>query len=171
MADVPASDPPSDSEEHSDRLAADLDREEAGVIAAYDGAPFWLKVGIFIVVTLAVAILLGIWHDASFHWFEHHTGIDTGSGPWYSFWSGFGSDLGEATIFTTAIAIWRHHSCHVRGCVRVGRQLPGTPYLACPRHNPDHKGHKRSVDIEELLRAHKEAKRQTTAPAPPASAD
>ena len=153
-----------------DHLAADLDHEEAGLIAAYDGAPFWVKAGVSIVAVLALTVLLGIWHDHAFRWFEAHTGIDKGTGPWYSFWSGFGSDLGEATIFAGGVALWRHHSCHVRGCVRVGRPLHGTPYLACPRHNPDHKGHKRSIDLDELLRAHTEAKRQTSAPAPPTSA-
>ena len=142
----------------SDHLSDELDQEEAGVIIVYDSMPFWLKAAISIVVVLTIAIILAIFHDHSFRWFESHTGIDKGSGPWYSFWSGFGSDLGEVTIFAGAIAIWRHHSCHVRGCMRVGRSVAGTTYIACPKHNPDHKGNRRSIALSELIKAHKEAK-------------
>ena len=57
-------------------------------------------------------------------------GLDDLSGPWYGFWSGFGSDLGELAIVG---AIWNHLNCHENGCWRIARHR--TPY--CRRHgNP-----------------------------------
>ncbi len=134
-------------------LVEELDAEEAGVIAAYDRVPVQWKIAIFVAVLLTLAIILAIWHAFYWHWFEVHTGIN-GSGPYYGFWSGFGSDLGEATLIAGALAVWRHHSCHVRGCARLGRQVEGTPYLACPRHHPAHKGQRRGISLETLRREH-----------------
>lgn len=140
---------------------AELDAEESILISKYDSMPLQLKLAVVLVVVLAVALILGIWHDFYFHWFEIHTGTVNESGPYYGFWSGFGSDIGEATIFVGIIATWRHHSCHVHGCARLGRQVEGTPYLACPKHHPEHKGFKRSISLEELHKAHRSAKRKT----------
>jgi len=137
--------------------AAILDSQEAGIIAAYDGVPFRTKMFILIGCVLIIAVLLLIWHDVSFHWFEVHSGTVNESGPYYGFWSGFGSDIGEATIIVGILAAWRHHSCHVRGCARLGRQVPGTPYLACPKHHPTHKGYKRAVSKETIHTAHTQA--------------
>lgn len=68
----------------------------------------------------------------------HVLGIDDASGPWYAFWSGFGSDL---TLFTGLVAVvwsfWRRHNCHVRGCLRLGRHpVEGTSYVVCRFHHP-----------------------------------
>ena len=131
----------------------ELDAEEAGVVAAYHRVPVQWKIGVFVVVFLTATIILAIWHAFYWHWFEVHTGIG-GSGPYYGFWSGFGSDLGEATLIAGALTVWRHHSCHVRGCARLGRQVEGTPYLACPKHHPAHKGQRRGVTLETLRTEH-----------------
>jgi hypothetical protein len=109
-------------------------------------------------VTLTLAVLLTIFRRTAFHWFEVHTGIVNTGGPYYGFWSGFGSDLGEATLLAGALTMWRHHSCHVRGCAHLGRTVEGTPYLACPKHHPAHRGAKRGVSLESLLHAHEHAK-------------
>ena len=135
-----------------------LDSEVTGLIAEYEGLPTSVKMGALAVVVVAVAVVLGVWHTFYFHWFEVHTGTNTGSGVYYAFWSGFGSDIGEATIFVGIVATWRHHNCHVKGCARLGRLVPGTPYLACPKHHPDHQGFKRGVSLAELRGAHKKAK-------------
>ena len=103
-----------------------------------------------------MAILLAIYHDASWHWFEVHSGTVNESGPYYGFWSGFGSDLGEATLVAGALALFRHHSCHVRGCARLGRPVDGTPYLACPKHHPAHQGQKRGVSQTTIDTAHQQ---------------
>lgn len=45
-------------------------------------------------------------------------GVDDPSGPWYGFWSGFGSDLGEFALVAT---VWHHLNCHEKGCWRPAR--------------------------------------------------
>lgn len=68
----------------------------------------------------------------------HLLGLDNLSGPWYGFWSGFGSDVGEVTIFAGLIAVYRRHNCHIRGCPRIGHhQVEGTEWVVCRRHHPD----------------------------------
>lgn len=37
------------------------------------------------------------------HWLLHVLGVDNVAGPWYGFWSGFGSDLGEAALIVGAV--------------------------------------------------------------------
>lgn len=58
-------------------------------------------------------------------WLEHHSGVDNLAGPWYGFWSGIGSDIGELTLVIAAITVTyhivRHLNCHAKGCKRVGR--------------------------------------------------
>jgi len=147
---------PADGAPEGERLIEELDHEEAGLLASYDAIPTKAKVGVFVGVVLIVAILLAIYHDASWHWFEVHSGTVNESGPYYGFWSGFGSDLGEATLVAGALALFRHHSCHVRGCARLGRPVDGTPYLACPKHHPAHRGQKRGVSQTTIHTAHQQ---------------
>ena len=139
-------------------VAAQLDSEEVGLIQVYEGIPTVVKLGVALAAIIVVAVIFTIWHNFYWHWFEVHSGTVNESGPYYGFWSGFGSDLGEATIVVGIVATWRHHNCHVKGCARLGRKVDGTPYLACPKHHPDHKGYKRNVTLEELHIAHKKAK-------------
>lgn len=73
-------------------------------------------------------------------WLYVHLGI-AGNGPYYGFWSGFGSDLAEFGIIGALIANYRRHNCHVRGCWRVAKHpVDGTPYITCRRHHPDLSG-------------------------------
>jgi hypothetical protein len=134
-----------------------LDSEEAPLAGWFDGLSKGLKWTVAIVIIVVIAVVLGIWHDFYFHWFEVHTGTVNETGPYYGFWSGFGSDIGEATLVVGVVAVWRHHNCHVKGCARLGRHVEGTPYVACPKHHPDHKGAKRSISLEELHLAHRKA--------------
>lgn len=72
------------------------------------------------------------------NWLLHVLGVDDVSGRWYGFWSGFGSDLGEAGIVLGLFASVRKHNCHVRRCWRVGRHpVEGTPYVVCAKHHPN----------------------------------
>lgn len=88
-------------------------------------------------------------------WLVHVLGMDDPAGRWYGFWSGAGSDLGEAAIVGGLISILRKHNCHVHGCWRVGRHpVEGTSYLVCRRHHPDGK-----VTHQDILGAHQAAKR------------
>lgn len=61
-------------------------------------------------------------------------GVDDPTGPWYSFWSGFGSDLSYFGVFAV---LYRKHNCHVHGCWRIGRHLvDDTGHVVCARHHP-----------------------------------
>ncbi len=76
------------------------------------------------------------------HWAAVHTGTLNESGPYYGFWSGFGSDLGEATLITAVgIGVYtgvRKVNCHTKGCWRISHHaLEGTPYHLCRHHHPD----------------------------------
>ena len=147
-----------------DAASTALSEEEVGVVAAYEGLPTWLKLGVLALVVVVLAVVFAIWHTFYFHWFQVHTGTINESGPYYGFWSGFGSDLGEATLVVGVGAAWRHHNCHVKGCARLGRSVAGTPYLACPKHHPEHQGYKRGVTRETIHNAHKDSLHQVTAP-------
>jgi hypothetical protein len=71
-------------------------------------------------------------------WLAHFFGLDNLSGPFYGFWSGIGSDIGEVTVIGAALSIYWKHNCHVKGCWRIGRhQVEGTPHVVCQKHHPD----------------------------------
>jgi len=73
------------------------------------------------------------------HWLAVHTGTVNESGPYYGFWSGFGSDLGEVAIVGGLLTMVRKHNCHQRHCWRIGRHLvDGTPW--CNRHHQAARG-------------------------------
>ena len=102
------------------------------------------KVG-WVIAVLAVIlafILALVVSDAFRHWFADHTGISNGGpDPYYNFWSGFGSDLGEVTLISAvAIGVYtgvRKVNCHTKGCWRIGHHsLEGTPYILCRHHHP-----------------------------------
>lgn len=72
-----------------------------------------------------------------FAWFGHIFGLDNGSGPWYLFWSGIGSDIGEVVIIGGIIQWYRKASCHVDGCHKIGlHHVEGTGYVTCRKHHP-----------------------------------
>lgn len=72
------------------------------------------------------------------HWLGHLLGLDNLSGPWYGFWSGFGSDLAEITLIGALLGLLRKNNCHVHGCWRIGRHpVEGTTYTVCRKHHPD----------------------------------
>jgi hypothetical protein len=74
-----------------------------------------------------------IWHLLS-----HIFGLDDLTGPWYGFWSGLGSDLGELAIVGGLISLYLRHNCHAKGCWRIGRHpVAGTPYIVCRKHHPN----------------------------------
>ena len=76
------------------------------------------------------------------HWVAFHTGIlNAGPDHYYNFWSGIGSDLGEATLISAVgIGVYtgvRKVNCHTKGCWRIGKHpLDGTPYVLCRHHHP-----------------------------------
>lgn len=84
----------------------------------------------------------------------HFFGLDNLSGPYYGFWSGIGSDIGEITLIGAALSIWWKHECHVKGCHRVVRHpVAGTPHVVCRKHHPDDD----SPTHQEVLEQHRAA--------------
>lgn len=85
-----------------------------------------------------------MWHAIA-HAFLHYTGSDNPSGPWYGFFSGFGSDLGEITLFGGVIVLLRKHNCHVDGCKSViTSNDPSVHAPACHKHHSFK--HKHGID-------------------------
>lgn len=122
----------------------------------------------YLVAIVLIALALFLWQRVPVqHWLAIHTGTVNESDGYYGFWSGFGSDLGEATlivtVFGTAAAAYRHHNCHVKGCPWLGRPVHDqdgnpTPYICCPKHHPKHEGDKRGVSMETIQKAHEATK-------------
>lgn len=68
------------------------------------------------------------------HWLAVHTGTVNEAGPWYGFWSGFGSDIGEVALIGAVLGGYKKHNCHQHHCWRIGRHVvDGTPF--CNRHH------------------------------------
>jgi len=91
------------------------------------------------------------WHPLQ-HWLAVHTGTVNEPGPYYGFFSGFGSDLGELTLLGGLLAIYKRHNCHTRWCWRFGHhdftdEATGITYRLCRRCQPAHPG-------RQLRRAH-----------------
>jgi hypothetical protein len=101
----------------------------------------WVFVLVAVLAVVVLALVIAFFGSAR-HWFALHTGIIHG-GPdqYYNFWSGFGSDLGEATLISAVgLGVYtgvRKVNCHTRGCWRIGHHvLEGTPYVLCRHHHP-----------------------------------
>jgi hypothetical protein len=96
------------------------------------------------------------------YWLQVHTGTINESGPYYGFWSGFGSDLTEfgvlGAIGTGVYQLIKKYNCHEPGCPRVGRYpAAGGQFLLCYRHHPDYQGRKPTHElIDRLHREHLE---------------
>lgn len=124
--------------------------------------------GVGALVLLAFVILVICYWTDSAHWFLRYTGADQESGTWYGFWSGFGGSIPDFLILGSIVTVYRHHNCHVKGCLRLGKPVDGTPYLACPVHHPAHAGSHRSVSTEVINLAHRAhlERESSTSPTP-----
>ena len=99
--------------------------------------------GLLALLVLAGLVLLLVFFDFLRHWTAIHTGTvySSNSPIYYNFWSGFGSDLGEATLIgAVSVGVYtvvRKANCHAKGCWRIGHYpLEGTPYHLCTHHHP-----------------------------------
>ena len=114
-----------------------------------------------IVAILALALLIGFIGTLR-HWFALHTGtLHGGPDVYYNFWSGFGSDLGEATLISAVgVGVYtgvRKVNCHTKGCWRIGHHaLEGTPYILCRHHHPEVPNH--GATHEHILAQHQKFK-------------
>ncbi len=124
-----------------------------------------MRVRALVLVALAFAIPAGVaaWAlNARLvnHWLAVHTGIVDMSGPYYAFWSGFGSDIAEFSLVGAAVTgvyqLNRKFNCHQRGCWRIGTHpAAGGQFLLCYRHHPDYQGKKPTHElIAKLHRQH-----------------
>ena len=100
------------------------------------------------------------------HWLEVHTGTVNEPGPYYGFWSGFGSDLTEfaiiGTIATGVYQLVKKYNCHHPGCWRVGNHpAAGGQFSLCYRHHPDYQGKKPTQEL--IQRLHNEHLERQTA--------
>lgn len=82
-----------------------------------------LTLAIAAAVVVVLALLIASWHPVQ-HWVAIHTGTENaGPDKFYNWWSGFGSDLGEATLIAAILGpiyvAARHHNCATRGCWRL----------------------------------------------------
>jgi hypothetical protein len=98
------------------------------------------------------------WWHALQHWLAVHTGTVNEAGPYYGFWSGFGSDIGEVTIVGGLLAIYKKHNCHSRWCWRFGHhdfadEATGITWKLCRAHHPAHPG--RRLTRDHIARIHK----------------
>jgi hypothetical protein len=131
-----------------------------------------LGLGLFFLLLLVVGIAFLIaFFDVVRHWLALHTGtLHGGPDLYYNFWSGFGSDIGEATLITAVgIGVYtgvRKVNCHTKGCWRIGHhRLDGTPYILCRHHHPDVPTKGASHEhILEQHRKYKEAKEAREVP-------
>jgi hypothetical protein len=113
----------------------------------------------------AVVAVIAFWviHSRQVgYWLQVHTGTINESGPYYGFWSGFGSDLEEFGILGAIGAgiyqIIKKYNCHEPGCWRIGQHpAAGGQFLLCYRHHPDYVGRKPTHElIQRLHREHLE---------------
>lgn len=138
MPDSPApvqADPSTPARTGTDQVVFDAD---AGGGGRTKKIGLWL----FLFVLVVGIILIAVSFDAFRHWPALHTGtLHGGPDLYYNFWSGFGSDLGEATLISAVgIGVYtgvRKVNCHTKGCWRIGHHpLDGTPYILCKHHHP-----------------------------------
>lgn len=88
-------------------------------------------------------VLVVLRHNQIWWWFEVHSGTVNEAGPYYGFWSGFGSDIGEyviaGSIWHGLYMHWRHINCKEPRCWRIGHfefEAEGVHYKACHIHHP-----------------------------------
>jgi hypothetical protein len=122
-----------------------------------------LIIAVALACAVSAAIVLWVLNAPQFgHWLAVHTGTVNESGPYYGFWSGFGSDLEEFGIFgaigAAVYQLVKKYNCHEPGCWRIGQHpAAGGQFLLCYRHHPDYQGKKPTHElIQKLHREHLE---------------
>jgi hypothetical protein len=95
---------------------------------------------VVVLLVLALGFLIFQWNVTHFHlgyWLQLHTGTINESGPYYGFWSGFGSDLGEYVIAVSILSGLYHAvkkaNCHADGCLRIGSFPTPDGYKVCKK--------------------------------------
>ena len=120
--------------------------------------------GAILVTEAALALaIVGLLHVPQLgDWLRVHLGIVNEAGPYYAFWSGFGSDLAELSLLgaigTAVYQLVKKFNCHQPGCWRIGNHpAAGGQFMLCYRHHPDYRGRRPGAElIERLHREHNE---------------
>jgi hypothetical protein len=104
----------------------------------------WLRRAGLLALVLLVPLAI-VRHGQIWWWIEVHDGTVNEPGPYYGFWSGFGSDIPEYSILVGVVQglsmHWRHVNCHSPGCPWVGRYpAAGGQFRYCHKHHPDFGG-------------------------------
>ncbi len=121
-----------------------------------------LALGLFLLLLVVGMAFLIAFFDVVRHWLALHTGtLHGGPDQYYNFWSGFGSDLGEATLISAVgVGVYtgaRKVNCHTKGCWRIGHHpLDGTPYILCRHHHPNVPS--KGASHEHILEQHRKYK-------------
>ena len=118
-----------------------------------------LIIGLVFIVVAAGIVAWVLYASAFNHWLAVHTGTVNEPGPYYGFWSGFGSDIAEfgiiGAIATAAYQLIKKFNCHEPGCWRVGNhEAAGGQFFLCWRHHPDYHGKKPTAEV--IARLHRE---------------
>lgn len=105
------------------------------------------RIGVPVVCLLLIAAAV-FWNFGLQHWLAYatgsyncpKTGCPGGVAHNYNFFSGSGSDIGEITLVSIAIAAfatwWHKINCHVDGCWRIGKHdKAGGEYSVCRKHH------------------------------------
>lgn len=109
---------------------------------------------------LVLTVAAAAWQVTGFglgHWLQVHLGVVNEPGPYYGFFSGSGSDLGELADFgavcTLIIGLWHRHNCHAEGCFRIGlHHVAGQQYVVCRKHHGEVTGHPHRKLTPEFIR-------------------
>jgi hypothetical protein len=174
MPDLPAATEAAASASTPQSLAGNDSGAGVDSVAGKGGRSRRLGVGLFLILLVVGIAFLIAFFDVARHWIALHTGtLHGGPDLYYNFWSGFGSDLGEATLITAVgVGVYtgvRKVNCHTKGCWRIGHhRLEGTPYILCRHHHPDVPSKGASHEhILEQHRKYKEAQRSSGTAANP----
>jgi hypothetical protein len=107
-------------------------------------------------VLIAIGIVLVIYRLPVQHWLAIHTGTDNEPGPFYGFFSGFGSDLGEYVIVAGVVGAYHKHNCHTDRCWRIGKYpIANGQYMVCRHHHRKITGHPNRLTLEFLRELHR----------------
>ena len=125
-----------------------------------------LIVGGLVCVAVAGFVLWVLYARLVGHWLQVHTGTVNEPGPYYGFWSGFGSDIAEFGILGAAATglyqLVKKVNCHQSGCWRIGTHpAAGGQFMLCYLHHPDYMGKKPTQEL--INRLHAEHKKNQAA--------
>lgn len=133
-------------------------------MTGYDGltwGQYVVRVVLLAAVVLVLALVIAEWRFLVIH-LSQETGTSSSNSRAYDFWSGFGSDIGEATLIVAVAGAWRHVNCHTPRCWRLGKHPAADGiYKLCRHHHPELAGKGRPT-LESIHAHHRRLKEERT---------